>query len=357
MSYSVETNNRTYWVVDDIRSIYQALITGAVTDEATGKPLTRNFRLECDHPRLKPNTSRDGLFALTGVRQLVFPDSAQAYTVPARFSADGFRPEMFQFDVPVNPVFPLAASQAVALRRLPVTLQGRVVKDVSTADPISEALVTVANLPGPRQYLLLRTPLYFDHADGQQVNIRSLAPEALDRQLIAPVAAGARSIILQQTGGLLAGQVLRLQPAPAAGPATKQEFVQVGALGPASNEVTLRSALFHRWEVGSEVKRVNVGAPSGIANLVGKALAGEGILVLTANLSGAGIEITDPQPGRVEYHAVGALSGLDGYYAASGLGRGAFFQLKAGKTGFTGQTTIWTLDHAQAVNEVNFRLS
>ncbi len=71
------------------------------------------------------------------------------------------------------------------------------------------------------------------------------------------------------------------------------------------------------------------------------------------------MEIADPVPDRVEYHALGALTDAEGFYRLDGIGRVRTVHLDAGATGFAAlsEPVSWTINYGQPVNVVNFRLS
>ena len=70
------------------------------------------------------------------------------------------------------------------------------------------------------------------------------------------------------------------------------------------------------------------------------------------------IEIADAAAVSVEYKTLGAISDADGYYRLDGIHRVRTVYLDASKTGFAkmASPTAWTIDYAQPVNIVDFRL-
>ncbi|MFQ5813112.1 MAG: hypothetical protein ACE5I2_07980 [Anaerolineae bacterium] len=124
-------------------------------------------------------------------------------------------------------------------------------------------------------------------------------------------------------------------------------------------DVTLRGALNRSFPATTEVQKVTLGAIGTTRSLAREADAGDGLLILDGVLDVDTIEIADPTPELVEYHALGALTDAEGFYQLNGIGRVRTVHLDARATGFAAlaMPVPWTITYRQSVNIINFRLS
>jgi hypothetical protein len=343
--------------VDDCTTTYWALITGAVTDEIFGDFFSPEFVVEVSRKDLRAKTTPNGLYAVTGYPGQSFPQlNSTSYTVNLILSAPGFRDNPLQVTIPQNADFPVTV-QNVAMRRLPVRIQGRVVSD-ATRVPIAGALILSmenAISPPAMPITIVRSPLYFAHANGspvQQVTMTLFGSATLTQNADA----GAQILNLTARSGLTAHSVVRLANASQ----VVVEYGVVDHLGPlAANQpgqVFLRNVLNRSYAAGvsTSVQFVNatsIGAP---ANLTMDADAGDGVLLANQFLNGTTVEL-EPATPKVEYHEVGALSDSDGYYRLDGMGRVSEIFLQASQ-GTSKEIEDWFVEYDQAINIVDFRL-
>lgn len=365
VAYGISAQGLVYTVVDDLTTYYWAVIVGTVEDEIFGGLLPTSFRLEADRPDLRVRTLPNGLFALAGYPEIAFPKLiSQSYPVNLVISSPGYRDFPIHVTIPVNATFPVVAPTA-KLRRLPVRVQGRVVK-ASDRSSISGAKVTTVNEPGVppplQQVAALRTPLYFAHAAGVKAQDCQLSPTGSLKQLSVRAAARTTVLSLTNRAGLSPGNpVLRIGGDPLTDP--QVEFAVVDSLVPPvtnlnlPGDVILRSGLNHSFPTGTSVQMVTPSLLATTRTLQLEADAGDGVLILDGLLNVDTIEIIDPDPLRVEYHAVGALSDADGFYRLDGVGRQVTFFLNAAASGLTDSTLPLGLNYSRPVNLLDFRLS
>ena len=210
-AYPIQANNRTYLVVDDCSTSWIALITGLVTDEILGSFDASGFAVTADRGGVGFVAKETGLYAITGCPDQAFPKlNMVGDWVDLEFSAAGFRSQSLRVPIPQNATFPVSA-QGVALRRLPVSLQGRVV-DKTNRNPVSGALVlSIDNpiLPPTIHALALRSPLYLPHANATQVQNVTITPGATF-QLATDAIGGNAVLNFLSRSGLGGNSILQL---------------------------------------------------------------------------------------------------------------------------------------------------
>jgi hypothetical protein len=160
MQLQIAAADRLYTVVEDLTSLFRVVVSGRVRDAIDGDPLRAGFRVGTSRRELVARTLPDGLFAVAADPALAFPSDAAAYDFELEVSAPGYRPETVAVPVPPASTFPLAPLD-VSLRRLPVRVQGRVVR-AAGGDPVAGARVTVQ----APEVLALHAPLAFAHGAG-----------------------------------------------------------------------------------------------------------------------------------------------------------------------------------------------
>jgi hypothetical protein len=355
--YQVVAGRRTYTVVTDTSTSYRVLATGVVIDEISGRaPRTRMLVLTPGRKDLYVKSVAGGMFCVAGYAQTAFPDLDQTfYQLRISVCAAGYGKASVNALIPQNASFPVSVP-VVRVRPVPVRIQGRVVEDTVNRAPIAGARVTVDDDPSPPQpppghVAALRTPLKFGHSAGLAVHRRQLGAAGGAKQLAAAAAAGERDLALSDCVGLAAGAVLRI------GPDVSVEYAVIENIGPAGGEVTLYGGLMRMREAGCDVVPVVPGAAGPATTLAQEADAGDGTLVLSAALDGDTVEIADPTPGRVEYHALGAVADAQGFYRLDGVGRFRTLRLSASAAGFTQGAATWTINYGRPVNVVDFWLS
>jgi hypothetical protein len=160
------------------------------------------------------------------------------------------------------------------MRPLPVRLQGRVVKvKAGNRTPIAAATISSKDTT----VLLLRSPLYFDHLSGRNINgfTITLGPGT---KLATPVLGGSSTIFVTNNAGL-AGQTVQIGADPLA------ELVTVQTIGPAAGQANLQNSLNSSFPAGAPVQPVTAFNPAGAAtNLIRDSNAGDGLLVVSPGL-------------------------------------------------------------------------
>jgi hypothetical protein len=355
--YTVAAYDRLYEVVDDCTIVYSAVITGAVTDEIQGGFGANVLTVQPARSDLNPKTS-GGLYAIAASLEWSFPKLAtQSYTVNYTLQAQGFRNVPMSVTVPAAATLPFAAPP-VKMRRLPVRVQGRVVLD-ATGAPVAGAQIVCVDNPSPPSppppppvphTMLMRAPLYFDHAVNAPVQQVTLTV-AGTAQLTQPAAAGSRTIQVNTTAGLTGSALVRLANAGL----NTMEYATVASV--AGGAVTLSAPLNRRYAPGSAttVQYVTPATAGPVAHLLTDANAGDGVMVADSLLQVATV-VVDGGTAQVEYHEMGALTDANGYYAVDGVGRVREVFLRP-NPGTPGSPVVgWFLEYEQPVNVVNFRV-
>ncbi len=339
-------NGKAYTVVDDFTSVYRAVITGVVTDEILGELSAPDLTIQVDRPDLTTKTTRNGLFALTG-----YPN-AIGYTAHITASASGFRDLTVAVTVSANATSAVSAP-LMALRRRPVTVQGRVVADTAQRLPIAGARIVLVDNPSTPPTLhsiALRSPLLLSHAAG--VTVREITMNGFGGTTLNSGAnSGTKILDLSSTAGLGVGSVLQF--ANTSG--TRVEYGIVDSLGSVAGQVFLRQPLNATFASGAPVQFLTPGAIGAATTLGLDADAGDGVLMASLLLTGVTLEI-DPGTASVEYHETGTLTDADGYYGISGVGRAPELFFEASHLGFTSLIRDWFVEYDNAVNIVDFRL-
>ena len=260
--------------------------------------------------------------------------------------------------LPAGSTLPVPAPNVV-MRRFPVRLQGRVVHD-ATGLPAAGFNILCVDNPNPPSppppppiphALLLRSPLYFAHAATTTVQQAALSLTGT-AHLSVPAAAGATSIQLDTTAGLDGAAFVQL----ASTDFTRMEYVTVAGTGPLPGLVTLRSPLNRSYAAGAftQVQFVTAALTGPVGHLLLDANAGDGILIADQLLQVSTLAI-DAGP-AIEFHEMGALTNVDGYYAVDGVGRAPEILLRP-NPGTPGLPIIsWDIEYDHAVNVVNFRI-
>jgi hypothetical protein len=239
------------------------------------------------------------------------------------------------------------------LMPLPVFLQGRVTQTNGVAAPIAGARITMVDnpsVPPSEHYLALRAPLALDHASGTTVRECQLTPTGVQRRVVFEVRGGSTILALDDVSGLAAGQVLRL--------GAGEDYGVIAALAPRPYEVTLRQPLRASLPAWSPVRQMTVTIPGGGASgvLTQDAVAENGVLILDQVLDVDAVEIDSGT--AVEYRAVGAVTGTDGFYRLAGISGVQVIYLHAEATGFQPlpNPILWVVDYGRTVNKLDFTL-
>ena len=355
--HQVQVGSLLYTVVDDCTTSYLALVTGSVTDEILGDFYAPEFTVETGRADLATKTTANGLYALTGYPDVVFPHhSSVSYPLFSfELKAPGFRtvrvPKPILFGVPFPVVVP-----PLALRRMPVRIQGRVVNDLTRA-PIAGALVLSVDNPTTPPIVhttAMRTPLYFDHSSTTAAQVVTMGGP-IGTALTADVTRGDQVLNLSACNGLGPHPIIQLSKA-------SQVIVEYGVVdhfgpgAPGAGQAFLRNPLNHSYSQSVTTATFFTATPvGGLANLSTDANAGDGVLLATQLLNGTTV-VVDSGTLTAEYHEVGALSDSDGYYGFDGMGRVQEIFLR-GSQGALQQTVGWFIEYDHAMNVVDLRLS
>jgi hypothetical protein len=346
-----------YTVLQDCTIVFRALITGSVIDEPFGTSLNQQFSVKASSSPISRITPY-GLYAITGFAEQAFPKlSTTAYSVHLEFSAPSFRSASINVAIPINATFPVAAP-ALSLQRFPLRVQGRIVADTSSRLPVAGALVLAVDGPGTtpgKHATALRTSLYADHAAG--VNVEEIKVSVFaTATLMEGTLPGATALTLSNRGGLAAGSILRLSNASK----TTVEYCVLSSLAPGAGagQVFLRHPLNRSYlsSVPNMVEFITTGAVAATAPLILAATSGDGVLIASQLFAGDVVVVIESGSPVAEYHQVGAISDVEGYYSFEGIGRLQQISFQASHTGFINLTQDWFLEFDHAVNIVDFRL-
>lgn len=342
--YQTPAQGFVYTVVDDLALTYLALITSALVDEVWGTPLDVEATITSDLLGTGVNFADGALFAVTGYAELVFPKLAtKSYTVNLHIVAPGYRTTDIGILVPAGSTLPFAYP-TIAMRPLPVRLQGRLVKQ-SDRSAIDGAKISSTD----PTVLLLRSPLYFDHAKLTTINAFSFLAAGPLRKLAAPVLNGSSTIFLNNVAALGATQTLQIGADPLA------ELAVISTLGPGAGQVNLQTSLNSSFPQLTPVQQMTPTGPGPSVKLARSGNAGDGLVVLNAGLPTDAIQVLDGA--QTEFHLLNAISDSSGYYHVNGLAGVKSLKLQASASGFTtSPPTQWFLDYNNPVNVVDFRL-
>jgi hypothetical protein len=359
MDARIVTNGHVYDVTYDRSAVWQALVRGAVIDDCEDgpAPLAAPFDVSVDDALLRAS-SHDAGYALAGDPDVALRDHAVAHTLEVDLSAIGFRDRHVSPTVPVAPVFPVIAD--VAMRRLPVALQGRVVT-LATNDPVPGARIDLVGpaLPVPRRAVLLASPLV--RALGPATAVQGRALTAVASAVAIKTAneetpAGAADVLLDDRQNLAANQLLRF------GPESRAHFVQIQSVSPNPANMALPGLVTLTAPLARGVRRGDAAAPFALGAIVGpsaaplgEAFAGEAVLILDDLVGGDILAITDaPKPDA--FHAMGSVADADGRYLLQGLCRLRNPVLRVTAAGFTALSRAAPMRWTQPVSQLDWRM-
>ncbi len=352
-AYQVDNNNDVYTVVNAETSYFWAVITGAASDAIFGTLNAPGFAVEVlNRTDLGTKALANGQYAITGYPSQSFPASALPATVNYVLSAPGYRDVPLSATVPVNPTFPVAGPTGVAMLLLPVRIQGCVLN--SSGSPAGGVTITSVDPSGPPPSVhtsVLRAPLYFAHAVGAAVRTATIATVGPAVNLTQAVTGGDQLLNLSDRTGVAAGSIVQLSNAGG----VWLEYGVVASLGPgapAAGQVFLTAPVNYSYPTSSAVSYVSA-TPAGAATTLSSAAnIGDGFL-LAPQLFTQTVVIENGTP-REEIHAVGALTGTDGYYGLDGIGGVQEIFLQANS--MSNPVVDWFIEYDQPVNIVNFQL-
>lgn len=350
MDLQISTGDRLYTVVHDLTTTFELLLVVRVEDALTGELVPNPIAIGPDRSALLVKSEASGYVVIAADVDLAFPRLAvDAYDFEVRIRALGYREVALPVHLPAATSLPMPAV-TVTLRRVPVRVQGRVVRAAGDHDPIAGARVTIQ----ADDVLALHTPLSHDHLAGAAVRACALNPAGAIKQLTAAVAAGETRLPLSDRLALAPGDVLRL------GPPHRLELALIDSLAPdppnpaLPGEVTLRTPLRRTLPAGAEVEEVTP-APGAAATTLARAVqTGEGVLALAAPLAADSVRLEAAASPDVEYHVIGALTDAEGYYRLDGIGITAA-TFVASAPGFVDLPRAWRIDSTPTAF-LNFRL-
>jgi hypothetical protein len=340
--YQTQAQGRVYTVVDDLHTVYVAVLTGVLLDQVTGVPLQAEAVITSSIPGLVTNLGNGAQLGLAGYPEQLFPKLATtAYPLTLTIEAAGYRTFTLPMTIPAGATFPIALT-AIKMRPLPVRIQGRIVKE-SDRSAITGAKVASGN----GKALLLRSPLVFDHALGITVNAVTLTASGPLRKLTVEAKGGSQSLMLDNTGGLAASGQLQI------GAGESVEVVTIASLGPDPAQVNLTGALNATFPPATQVQEASAAFISAAA-LTRSADAGDGLVVVNPALTADALQIVDAA--KTEYHWLNAISNSAGYYHLNGMAGVVSLDLQASASGLTQANRTWFLVFQDPVNVVDFRL-
>jgi hypothetical protein len=349
---------RRYEVAFDrtIRSL--AFVTGIVTDDATGQPVSPPFSVLVDEPLLRP-LAKDAGYVLSGDIDVALTDATVAHPLSLSLRCAGYRHAFRTVVVPINPVFPMRVP--IALRRLPVRLVGRVT-ELATGAAIGGARISLTGpaLPPPQRAVLLTQPLAVGLSPAATLQGRAISPVASPVPIKSAEAAapsGSVEFVVNDRQGLLAGQLMRL------GAANSQHWAEIGLVSalPANpalpGTIRLTAPLARSLARGDQIAPFNLGATVGpTCGLMGDAFAGESVILLDDLPAGDVVEINDP-PAPTRHVAQGVTASPAGDYAIDGLARVANPVLTASAPGFVAQNRSFPLPRLRDGATLDWRLA
>lgn len=357
----IQLESLLYTVAEDETVMRRGLISGMVRDETTGENLRTDFTVIITRSDVYVRTTGDGFYGITGFAERLFPAlTTTSYDFDLTVRARGYREAPLTVHIPQNATLPVNAP-VLELKRVPVRLQGRVVEDDSSRNPIPGArVITTGGPSAAERTVALRSALYFSHRAGVEVRECQLTPTGSLKRLAARANAGERAITLNNRSGLAASDVVSV------GVDQDVEFVVIRSLEPLPADpnqpgrVTLQNPLNRSFPEDAAVRKVTPGFPLGgvVRQLTRESEGGDGLLLVDGDLNVNAVEVADPVPDKIEYHAVGALADADGFYRLDGVARVRSLDLDASAAGFTTLSKKnEAVKYEQPINVVNFRLS
>jgi hypothetical protein len=356
---------RGYRVVDDVTTIYRALAMGRAVDGM----LSRQPVAPADQ---RPTTAVSVRVAQAGLRAVVLPDASFGLagdprrlepggplTLDLHVSAPGYEPVARQTQIPGGAALPYQLQPALVLERRPVRLQGRVTANRGDYPGIQGARVRVVGPPQPElppqppsQPHALGVPLALAHAAGAAVEPVPLTATAANRNLVAPVPAGATQAVLDNRLGLAIGSVLRFGQEPGADYAEVANPAPPGAPG----VVVLRTPLHRAFPDATPVRNMTVGPAGPATTLARQARPGTAVVVLNAQVAADHVRI-EPGTARVEYAAVGTWTRAGGFWRLDGIGDVAEVALRFSAAQFNAAVVSFSVNHVQPVGVIDIRLA
>lgn len=294
-----------------------ALAIAPLVDEWTGAaPLSVSARAR--DPRTDAHVS-GGALVITGAPHLVRSNLA---TAPLDLTIDLLRegrpPQRIQLTIPMGSVLPYTAPP-IAVTATTITLIGRVTEADFPNAPIPGAAVNIAGAGVGTQLVALNVPLANDHPSGTAMRARTLT-SGPSTTLVAPARAGDRALVVAATAGIASDDVLAIGA---------DLLVAAGING---SLVLLRTPVVVSAPAGATVTRQVVGPSGPPVAMLRAAIAGDGLLPTSGNLTAAVIEVVDGV--ATEYRRTAVITDADGRWSLSGVRGIPEVRLTTTATGF-----------------------
>ncbi len=353
-AHDVSASGRVYSVVDDLTIRRALVVAGRVVDASRDElwqgPLSARV-LGAAPSGLSVHANGRGYFAVLADVGLAFPllgvlgAGDPPYGVTIALRAPGLRPRELRIEVGEGATLPLADLEQRLIRQ-PIVLAGRVVEATAARAPIPGASIRLTT----PTYLLLRTPLHFDHSVGTPVRVTNLSPIGLAKTVSSAVRSGNDTLALSDVAGLAAGSVVRV------GATAAFEFVRVLSVDAATGTVRLSGGMTRTFAAGTPAQPVSPAPAGPSAALADDVFALGGVLRLNVPLSATNIQVGAGASSGVEYHSLGGFSGADGFYRFSGVDRPALGTLEAAAGGFPTANVAIAPDFSHPVNSMEIEL-
>jgi len=360
MSETVFAGGHTYVVNYDRTTTFDALVMGAVIDDAGGKPVLPPYNVAASDSTLRVSAKPQG-YLIAGDPDVNLADHSVAHALTLNIDASGYRPKVVAVTVPANPLFPVVGPDA-ALRRRPVALRGRIYAR-RTGNPLPAAQLTLTGpaLPAPQQAILLASPLVGDLSAAATVQGHALTPVGSAvpiKTVSAPAEVGATAIQLNDRQNLAPGQLLRI------GSPARPRFVQIAVVSPTPpnpalpGEVTLTEPLAFSARFGDGAAPFTLGGVSGpLAHPIGDAFAGEAVLILDAAANGDVLVISDPAAPTDRFAKRDVTCDGRGEYFVDGITRLPQLVLTAAGGGLTALVQTWPVNWDSPITTFDWALT
>lgn len=359
--HNIVTDLRRYQVVTDLHLPFLVLAWGRVTDLTTGRAPLTGIVATTDLPHSVVRVFEDGFWCVAGVPERCFEDLTIANSFIVALTLGGYTDETVMVNVSTNPVWPVDAGTQ-PLRPLPVRLQGRVIAKLTGLPAANGRVITVDPVGpplAPRPFLL-RSTLKQDHTTAASIQGITLTALAFvpTRVLDQDSQPGSAMFVINDRTGLVAGQVVRFQD-DRSGEYGRIASISTVPVNPAlPGEVILEAPMSKSFPRTTPLDVFTAGANVGPSRILQRAAsAGEGVLQINDYPSGDVLRLIEAGL-FPEFHAPGALTDADGYFAIDGIARIARMFVGVEALGFASpaKAELRIMDYKQAVNLMDFRL-
>ena len=360
LTHTVDDNDRIYLVTEDVIAFHFALVIGTVLNETTDKLLRAQLDVRPSRQDVKIKTFADGMFCVTGIPALVFPDLATtAYSLDITIRAPGFREMSRTVNLPAGTALPFRIpAPPIRLRPLPVRLQGRVVRDITTRPGLGGADVTVDFAPGPGERVVaLRSPLHYAHDPGATALPVAFSNSGVVKTVEITAPPGSDRLTVSDRTGLMNGQIVRIGAESAGQFGAIKDRPTPPTTMNVPGDIVLEHPIARGARKGDLVRRMNVtpGGPAGMRPFTRAGDAGDGLIFVNSAFPPGTAAVRIDSPAGQEYQALGALADADGFYYLDGLGRVATLAVTA-TSGALSETVSWMIPFDQPVSYLDFLL-